>query len=222
MRDNELESPIATKVLRRLTAATESGRITWSPVEDYVPDRDWLSGRFAVAHIADTVRYGPEGDDGGGPGPFIVDLQLGGPLPEGDELGPMVEVYTEDDPRCCVITDFHEDEAVLELLFGLAEAVAALDLFPHPSYPMDTEEQRARAVEATFALMDAQDGLVAEDGEPDDGRLERSDEEWEAEIEALRRDIENRVPELRFRTVPEPFDGAVLARFIRSLTALST
>ncbi len=223
MQPNELEAPIAAKVLRRLKAATEAGRITWLPAEDYVPDRDWLSGRFAVAHIADAVGPDSDGGDAGRSGQFVVDLQLGGPLPDGDEMGPGLEIYTEDDPRCCVITEFHEDEVVLELLFGLAETVAALDIFPHPSYPMDTEEQRAQAVEATFALMDEEDGLYAEDGQPDDdGGPEKTDEEWEAEVEALRRDIENEFPRLRFQTVPEPFNGAVLARFIKTLNVLST
>jgi hypothetical protein len=222
MQRNELEAPIAAKVLRRLTAATEAGRITWFPAEGYVPDRDWLSGRFAVAHIADTVGT-DSGGDAGRSRQFIVDLQLGGPLPEGDEMGPVVEIYTADDPRCCAITEFHEDDSVLGLLLGLAETVAALDVFPHPSYPMATEEQRAQAVEATFALMDEEDGLYAEDGEADDdGAPEKTDEEWEAEIEALRRDVENEFAQLRFKTVQEPFDGAVLARFIKTLNALST
>ncbi|MGD6978970.1 MULTISPECIES: hypothetical protein [Citricoccus] len=221
MQRNELEAPIAIKILRRLRTATESGRITWSPVEDYVPDRDWLSGRFAVATIEDTVDPGRPGGDAVRTHRFVVDLQLGGPLPEGDEMGPMVEIYTEDDPRCCVITEYHEDAVVLDLLTGLADAVDARDVFPHPSYPMDTEEQRARAVAATFALMDAEDDLHPVD-EPDDEARERAGEEWAAEIEALRRDVEHEIPQLRFRSVPEPFDGAVLSRFIQSLDALST
>lgn len=203
---NELETPIARKVLHRLVTGTENGNIAWSPTEEYAPDRDWLSGKIALAQMPAPsgagAGMGTDAESG-----FTLNLLLGGLLREGHEMGPMFEIIPAGERQCWRITDFHEDEQVRELLYDLARAVDAAAEFPEPSHPMDTEEQRTLAVDKTFDLMDL--------------REEEEFDQWgtSEEIETRMQDVSKEWSKLEYQGTPKPLDGRLLMQFMKALNA---